>query len=247
MTAPHARAARRTSRRLHVSVPDPLFRKALVTPTSRPHHASAACRFVATTIALLSCLLVSGGLVSCTKSVTVGVPPGMAQDEAERMTRAVELSRKAGKQKDPDAAAELYRQAVLTYRELPSAWNNLGVVLMDQQKYLQAAEAFSTAADLSTADPRPLYNIALLYDRRGYLNEARRYYIDALARDDTYLPALRGAIRADSLLRDGDLQTLEWIKRALILEEDPEWLNWLRLQKTRVESIPALRYQSEPE
>lgn len=197
------------------------------------------------TMLAAAALAASLGTLGCQSKPKPLIPAGLAEDDARRLTKAVDLADAAGRERDNERAAELYRQAVTTYRELPAAWNNLGEILMEQEKYLQAAEAFSTAAELSPSDPRPVYNLGLLWDRRGYLREAREQYARAIGRDASFLPALRGAIRADSLLNEGDTQTLEWLKRALLLEEDPKWLKWLRLQKARIESIPAVRYQSE--
>ena len=83
--------------------------------------------------------------------------------------------------------------------------------------------------------PRPLYNLGLVWDGRGYVREARRFYADALNRDGSYLPALRAAIRADSILREGSDQTLEWLEKALMLEQDPKWQQWMKLQRVRIE------------
>lgn len=200
-------------------------------------------RTAALAMAMFAAALVS--VAGCQRHLRMGVPPGLVAEDTQRLARAVEIAAKADRERDPERASEGYREAVLTYREFPSAWNNLGLVLMKQEKYLQAAEAFSTAAELDTSDPRPVYNLALLWDRRGYVREARDLYAKAIIRDDSFLPALRGGIRADSLLNEGSLQTLTWLKRALMLEEDEKWLKWMRLQKARIESLPSVRYQSE--
>ena len=193
---------------------------------------------------LVACVLLMG-VAGCQKNIRLEVPSGLAADEAQRLVKAVELAAEADRERDPERAAEKYRQAVTTYRELHSAWNNLGVLLMNQEKYLQAAEAFNTAAQLSSSDARPLYNLALLWDRRGYIREARQFYAQAINRDPSFLPALRGGVRADSLLQEGSTETLEWLQRALMQEQDPRWQRWLRLQKARIETLPSVKYQSE--
>jgi Flp pilus assembly protein TadD len=193
-------------------------------------------------LAALAVLLAAAG---CARQATVMLPPGLAENEARRATSAITLAGEAARTRNPDAAADKYRRAVREFREFPAAWNNLGVLMMQDDQYLQAAEAFSTAADLSPSDPRPLYNLGLLWDRRGYLREARRYYERAIARDANYLPALRGVIRADSLLNEGSTQTLSWLERALMLEQDDAWLTWMRLQKARIENLPSVRMQKQ--
>lgn len=205
-------------------------------PTARSARNTIRCAFT------LAALLASAG---CSKKISVGLPPGLAEDEARRLALARELAAEAQRTKDPSKAAEKYKDAVREYREFPSAWTNLGVLMMNDQQYLQAAEAFSTAAELDANDPRPLYNLGLLYDRRGYLREARGYYEKALERDDNFLPALRGVIRADSLLSEGSAQTLRWLERALMLERDRKWQEWMRLQRARIESLPAVKAQEQ--
>lgn len=212
-----------------------------------PSHHRQRTRASGARRALILALAASAlALGACKHSGTIGVPAGLAADEARRLSVAVDLASEASRTKDPDAAALKYYQAVQNYRELPSAWNNLGVILMSQQRFLQAAEAFKTAADLSPSDPRPLYNTGLLWDRRGYIREARTFYARALERDNSYLPALRGAIRADSLLNEGSQETLEWVQRAVMLEEEPRWQKWLKQQKIRLDSLPSIQAAAQP-
>lgn len=190
-------------------------------------------------------LVAFAALAGCAKRVSLGLPPGLAEDEVRRLESARNLAADAQNSKDPDKAASLYKQAVSEYREFPQAWTNLGVLMMNRDQYLQAAEAFSTAAELDATDPRPLYNLGLLYDRRGYMREARGYYERAIERDENFLPALRGVIRADSLLNEGSMQTLQWIERALMLEQESKWEEWMRLQKARIESLPSVKVQQQ--
>lgn len=136
----------------------------------------------------------------------------------------------------PEEAIAKYRAALTTYREFPAAWNNLGVVLMDEGRFLEAGECFAAASELAPLDPRPTYNLGLTWDRAGYMEEALRYYNRALERDARYLPALRGSIRTERLMGAGDNQTLERLKAALLLEQDPRWREWLELQRLRLES-----------
>ncbi|HBS28029.1 MAG TPA: hypothetical protein DEB06_00940 [Phycisphaerales bacterium] len=197
---------------------------------------------------LLALVALAGAVSSCTKTIRVdGLPDSVVEDDTRRLIQAQSLAARAAREKDPAQAKRLYTQAVGTYRQLPAAWNNLGVLLMKDDQYLQAAEAFASAADLAPNDPRPYYNIGLLWDSRGYLRDARRFYIRALERDGSYLPALRGAIRADTLLNEPNDRTLGWLERSLMLEADPEWQEWMRLQKVRIESQPLFRTREQPE
>lgn len=171
------------------------------------------------------------------------LPPGLVESETRRLVQAQGIASEAYRTKNEQEAMHKYTEAVRVYRELPVAWNNLGVLLMKNDRYVEASSAFVTAAQLAPNDPRPLYNRGLLWDRRGYIREARESYVKALERDPEYLPALRGVIRADAIRNEGSFQTLEWVERALMLEQDSEWTKWLRLQKIRIENLPSVKSQ----
>lgn len=139
----------------------------------------------------------------------------------------------------PDEAIELYRQSVAAYREFPAAWNNLGRLLMERGDGLEAATAFRVAADLSPTDPRPVYNLATLWEERGYYDDAARFYAEALERDENFLLALRGAIYVDRHARNRIDETVaRRIRRALLLETDPKWRTFFEREKIRVEEDP---------
>jgi hypothetical protein len=68
-----------------------------------------------------------------------------------------------------------------------------------------------------------------------HLDEAARYYSQALERNDRYLPALRKAVEVDQLRDRYDDTTLQRIRRALYLETDPQWKEFLLRQKLKAE------------
>lgn len=173
------------------------------------------------------------------------IPPGLVESETTRLVRAQSIAAEAYRSTDTKDAMRLYTDAVRLYRELPVAWNNLGVLLMAEDRFVEASSAFSTAGDLAPSDPRPIYNRGLLLTRRGYLREAREFYTRALERDPHYLPALRAAVKTDAFLSQGALETLHWVEAALMLEQDEKWQKWLKLQKIRIENLPAVKVQTK--
>lgn len=184
----------------------------------------------------LSIALAGCGTTTPSKIISISLPQSIIDYKTKDLVKGYALAAQAFRTENPIKALLKYQQAVNTYRELPAAWNNLGVLLMDENRYIQAQEAFHQASILSPGDPRPLYNLGLLYDRRGYIHEARAYYDKSLRRDDSHLPSLRAAIRADSILRKGSEQTLEWLERALMLEQNKKWSDWMLLQRVRIEN-----------
>lgn len=173
------------------------------------------------------------GCASRSANGTVRIP---VDNEAVKIAQAQRLALQAQRAEDPVKAIALYQQALTVYRDLAPVWNNLGVLLMEQQQYLDAAEAFTTASEVQPTDPRPLYNLGLTWERAGYLKDSLRYYSQALERDPRFQPALLGAIRAERLLGEASEETLRRIRMALGQEQNEDWRLWLELQRPQVEA-----------
>lgn len=174
---------------------------------------------------------------ACAKGARVQNAPTPAN--AVRISEAHAVAYEASRMKDPGKAAERYEDAIGRYDNFPAAWNNLGVALMQQERYLEAEQAFSRAAEQSRNDPRPLYNRGLLWMRRHYPADARKHFNAALERDPYHLPSLRGTIECDIVLRDPSDQTLDNIRRALMLETDSKWLERLESQRVKIQAALA--------
>jgi len=152
----------------------------------------------------------------------------------ESITKAQEAAAKAQEYAAADRpieAIDQYRRALALYRDFPAAWNNLGLLLLDQNRAMEAAEAFKSAAELSPSDPRPVKNIGDVWQKQLYFDEAFRRYEQALERDPNYLPALREAIRVDALRDSRNEATAARIQRAIAQETDPAWREYLLRQK----------------
>ena len=159
----------------------------------------------------------------------------IAQREREgyALAREAASAERAG---NPERALELYSQAVGVWPELPSAWNNMGLILMGKSDYMRAVEAFKTAARMDVTDPRPLVNVGVAYDRTGWAEESLSAYLQALERRSTDRDALLGAITAQHKLLGADRPSLERVKMALMIEPDPAVREWLERERFRIES-----------
>lgn len=155
------------------------------------------------------------------------------QGEAAKLATQAE---KALRDQKYEKAEEYGRQAIGLAPDLAGAWNNLGVALMEQQKYMDAAQAFKRAGDLTPTDPTPYENLGLVYYRAGFDTEALRWYTEALNRDPNWLPALRGAVACAQRLKKADEATLERCNRGLMLEQDDKWRETFERQKLRIEA-----------
>ncbi len=127
-----------------------------------------------------------------------------------------------------------YREALSYSTDMPEVWNNLGIQLMHIKDYLAASEAFSLAMQMSPTDPRPCENLGVVYDRTGWAEESLKYFDLALDRSPNYLPALRGAIKAAHLLGEADQKRLDQVRRALMIESDPEIREFFEREQLRI-------------
>jgi tetratricopeptide (TPR) repeat protein len=165
-----------------------------------------------------------------------GADAPSTQDRIALARRLAAEAQVADNQKRTDDAISLYQQSINTYRDIPAAWHNLGVLYMNKGENMQAAEVFKTAADLSPGDPRPLYNIGVIWERQGYLKDALRYYNDALQREENFLPALETSIYLEHVLNSSNETTEDRLKRAMLLERNPEWRRWFEKEQIRLET-----------
>lgn len=187
----------------------------------------------------------------CTLLPVTGCESGQKRDvaemidaSAENQSTGYELARDAqrlAESGDTEKAIETYQRALATWREMPAAWNNLGVLFMEKQNYAEAVGAFKVAADQSQSDPRPLENIAVCYVRSGWATDALKYYGMSLERDPNRIESLRGAVRAAEMVRVRDDATLERIRRALLVETDPQYREYFERQQQLVSAAIATK------
>lgn len=196
---------------------------------------------------LLLVCLAGSLLASCAGRQSQSTGEVIRQDEiAVREREGYDLARQAAAaqaQGNDDLALELYQRAVGVWPEIPSAWNNMGLIMMDRSNYMGAVEAFKTAARQNPTDPRPLINVGVAYDRTGWAEEARAAYVQALERAPLERDALLGAITANHRLLGADRKSLERTRTALMIEQDPATRAWLERERFRIES----RLNNEPD
>lgn len=206
------------------------------------NHDRARWTKAPTRAALIACgLTLSAALGITAGGCARGAPrANVTAAEAVRISEAHAVAYEASRIEDPEKAAKRYADALTRYNDFPAAWNNLGVALMARGEYLDAETAFARAAEQERTDPRPLFNRGVLWMQRHYPADARKYFKLALERDPYYLPALRGAVECDIMLRETSAETLDNIRRALLLEKDAKWLERLESQRVKIQAGLAL-------
>ena len=192
------------------------------------------------TTQILSCVLVAAlGFTGCSTGDSRRTEAGPQRDLAKDRAEAIRLFNRAkGAQDDRKwaRAEELYKQGLALDDDISGAWNNYGVVLLEQQRYMDAVPVFGKAADLSPKDPTPYENLGLLYHRAGYAQEALESYAKSLERDPNWLPSLRGAVVCAKQLNRSDEESFDRAKRALLIERDEQWRRVFRTQMIRIEN-----------
>lgn len=153
----------------------------------------------------------------------------LAMEIAERADRA----RVAGKTEE---AIGLYRESLDYSSRYPDVWNNLGLLMLEQNEFGKAINAFVQAGIIDPTDPRPPTNAGIASSRAGWEENAMRFYHEALKIQESYVPALRGAIRSADLLGTAQYEDLERVKRAMLSDTDPVWRDYFKRQRFLIES-----------
>jgi len=175
---------------------------------------------------------VAGGCASNTKLGVVQDPGPARTSRAAELALEAQRAQKAGQ---TDKALDLYQQSLAQSQDLYFVWNNLGLLLMEKHNYMNAAEMFKSAADLAPGDPRPYYNIGLIYKNQGHDKDALDYFSRSLLRDARYLPSLRGAITVAKYMDLSDDASLTRVKTGLMLETDPKWRELFERESLRIQ------------
>jgi tetratricopeptide (TPR) repeat protein len=201
-------------------------------------YATSASRAAAATIISLVGLL--GGCASSSPEFVAPEQPRMSlAQKVDAAKGYAAQAQVAETEKRTDDAIALYRKAIDTYRDFPAAWHNLGLLQLEKNETLAAVESFKVAGDLDLRDPRPVFNIGVVYEKQGWSREAQRYYTEALTRDANYLDALRRSIYLDMVESTYTPATLDRTRRAMLLEVDPKWRAYFERQQIRLEAVLA--------
>jgi tetratricopeptide (TPR) repeat protein len=215
-------------------MPQPTIHHPMIPARKSP---STNRRAVRTLTAAAGLLCLAGSLLACAttqQQAAQDLREGIDREEiAIRLTEDADRARMAG---NIDRAIELYREALDYSARFPDTWNNLGLLHLERGDEAKAINAFVQASILDPTDPRPPANTGIVYSNIGRETEAMRFFHDALDIEPSYLPALRGAIKSAHLLNENEYEDLERVKRALLVEDDPQWREFFDRQRSLIES-----------
>lgn len=133
-------------------------------------------------------------------------------------------------------AEECFRKAVAADLFYAPAHNNLGLVLLEQKKYYEAACQFEYAGKLAPRSAEPRANLGLLFEAVGRWQEAAGQYEQALAVEPENF-AVMGHL-ARTLIKAGkkDARLKELLDKLVVAGEAPDWNEWARTQVNRLRS-----------
>lgn len=136
-------------------------------------------------------------------------------------------------------AIEHFSNSIQAAPDFGASWHELGLAYMKRgtdDDYMKAGQALQRAASLMPTDPKPLRNLGILYQQRGFEQEALKFFEDALTIAPNDIDSLRGAAASVKLLKKSDQLTLEMLKRAQMIETDPVWRDLIVRERIRVEN-----------
>jgi tetratricopeptide (TPR) repeat protein len=199
-------------------------------------RAVRAALFAAALAALLGC-------GSSAKTVVIHDPSAVNLAEARSLAAEAQREQQAG---HTDRAIELYKKSLDASKELGFVWNNLGLLYMQKDDYIDAVDMFQSAADLMPQSPKPYYNIGLAYSRRGYDTRALEFFSKALDCNPRDVDSLRGAVMSAKRLDLSDDNSLMRVRRALMVETDPRWKRMQESEQIRIETAMTRAKENAP-
>jgi Tfp pilus assembly protein PilF len=198
---------------------------------------------------LLCAALAAVPLSGCVSDQTTRQPDSaLPTPAADRTAEAVAIGLRAQAARERgelDRAAELYRQAIEADNELAVLWNDLGIVLLEQENYPGAVDAFGQALALDRNDVRPVFNLAKTYQTIGWAKEANDFYEDALEIAPRHIGATRGLVQTSAVIGRADGTVLDAARNGQLIDSD--YRDYYERQITRIEfDMPGGRRTSRP-
>jgi tetratricopeptide (TPR) repeat protein len=188
-------------------------------------------------VAAASSLLALGGCAGGAKrSDLAELSPEQRAVQSFELAKRAQAAHKSG---DLDASIALYRDSVSMNPDFGAAWHNLALALVQRKgdsDFVAAADAYKRALALLPSDPTPVRNLAMLYDERGWGDDALRFAQRALEIDPNDRDSLRLLAKVGRDLRTATPLHLDSLRRGQLAEADPNWEQLFAKERIRVEN-----------
>lgn len=141
---------------------------------------------------------------------------------------------------DDTAAEKLLREALGHDLYHGAAHNNLGVLLLKQDRLYDAAEEFEWARKLLPGHPEPRVNLAIALERGGKHTDA----LDAAKTALEVRPGNLAAIKTIAVIQVREAMTDETTRshldQIILRSADPVWRAWAERQRDKLDDRPAV-------
>jgi tetratricopeptide (TPR) repeat protein len=199
-----------------------------MTRTTTPRHFSILH-------ASLSACLVCVFLAACGTSRTAS--PYASRADLPRDTRRADTLNARGAdlmESDPAAAQSLLREALAADLFHGPAHNNLGVLLLQEDKLYEAAAEFEWARTLMPGHPDPRINLALTLETAGRTDEALAAYRGALEVRPGHIQATQALARLEVTTNNRRPETTHRLRTISLEGDTPDWRRWAQEELSRV-------------
>lgn len=148
--------------------------------------------------------------------------------QSDSPATAASLNTKGVISKDPAVAKAWFQKAIAADPYFGPAYSNLGIALLREADYFDAARAFDQAIRNMPNNPEPRVYLGLVYEDAGQLDKAVDKYQQALAVAPESIDALQALTRVQVKLDRVDEKTVEALRQVAMRGTDDEWKSWAR-------------------
>lgn len=150
----------------------------------------------------------------------------LRDSEAARLHNAEGL--RAIEDNDMDKAEQAFKKALEADVMFGPAHNNLGKLYHTQELFYKAAWEYQYAIKLMPYHPEPKYNLGLVYESVGKLDEAIALYDQAITHEPDNPVLIGNYVRARFKRGDQSPDMRDLLTDLLLRDTRPEWLAWAR-------------------
>ena len=122
------------------------------------------------------------------------------------------------------------------------AWIALGVLRSRCGRPFEAASAFHRASQLVPNRPEPHFNLGSIFESAGHYTRAIEEYEKALNLAPNDIHVMENLTRCHIRSGIATDEASEWLHRALLLEDRPDWRSWLKSQIIRSPSAARVEH-----
>jgi len=135
---------------------------------------------------------------------------------------------------DLDKAEQAFKNALEADVMFGPAHNNLGKVYFAKDLYYKAAWEYQYAIKLMPHHPEPKYNLGLIYESMGKINEAVDLYSDARSLEPDNPIFIGNIARARIKRGDKGPEMRDLLTELLLKDTRPEWLAWAHEKRAMI-------------